>query len=231
MPTLALEDAPEGFTRAAAPAAVVGAAGVLPSGNASSLKNVPITILPGFPTTLASGEAQDLTMGHPVSFPFGIWFADPSTLYVCDEGDGTLVSGAPNVADAATLATAGVQKWKLINGVWKFQYVLQDGLNLGIPYGVANYPASLNPATDGCRNLTGRSNGDGTATIYAVTSTVSTNGDQGADPNKLVKVTDLLKATSLPTHSTNGDGWGHFTTIRSAQAGEVLRGVSFAPRD
>jgi hypothetical protein len=216
----------------------VGGSGVLPTGDPSSLKNVQIKILPGFPTTLASGEAQDLTMNHPVSFPFGIWFADASTLYVCDEGDGTLVSGqvingVTNVADAGTLATAGVQKWKLINGAWKLQYVLQDGLNLGVPYGVANYPASLNPATDGCRNLTGRRNGDGTATIYAVTSTVSTNGDQGADPNKLVKVTDLLKATSLPTHSSKDDedDWGHFTTIRSAQAGEVLRGISFAPRD
>ena len=181
-------------------------------------------------------------MGHPVSFPFGIWFADASSLYVCDEGDGTLVSGqvingVTNVADAATLASAGVQKWRLINGTWKLQYVLQDGLNLGVPYGVANYPASLNPATDGCRNLTGQRNGDGTVTIYAVTSTVSTNGDQGADPNKLVKVTDLLKATSLPTRSgdrdkdgDDGDRWGHFTTIRSAQAGEVLRGISLAPR-
>jgi len=55
----------------------VGTAGILPTpsdapGNPPSLKNVPIKILPGFPTTLASGEAQDLTMGHPVSFPFGI---------------------------------------------------------------------------------------------------------------------------------------------------------------
>jgi len=181
-------------------------------------------------------------MGHPVSFPFGIWFADASSLYVCDEGDGTLVSGqvingVTNVADAATLASAGVQKWRLINGTWKLQYVLQDGLNLGVPYGVANYPASLNPATDGCRNLTEQLNGDGTVTIYAVTSTVSTNGDQGADPNKLVKVTDLLKATSLPTRSgdrdkdgDDGDRWEHLTTIRSAQAGEVLRGISLAPR-
>jgi hypothetical protein len=226
----------------------VGTAGILPTpsgapGTPPSLKNVPITILPGLPTTLASGEAQDLTMNHPVSFPFGIWFADANTLYVCDEGDGTLVSGqvingTPNVADAATLATAGVQKWKLISGMWKLQYVLQDGLNLGVPYGVANYPPSLNPATDGCRNLTGRRNGDGTVTIYAVTSTISTNGDQGADPNKLVKVKDLLKATSLPIRSgdkdkdrDDDDGWGHFTTICSAQAGEVLRGISLAPRD
>ena len=223
----------------------VGTAGVLPTvGNAPgtppNLKNEPITILPGFPTTLASGEGLDLKMGHPVSFPFGVWFADANTLYVCDEGDGTLVpgqmiNGQLNVADAATLATAGVQKWQLNNGTWTLQYVLQDGLNIGIPYAVANYPAALNPATDGCRNLTGRRNGDGTVEIYAVTSTISANGDQGADPNKLVKVTDLLKATNLPTPNNGGEdkdhSLGHFTTIRSANAGEVLRGISFAPTD
>jgi hypothetical protein len=122
----------------------------------------------------------------------------------------------------------------LVNGTWTLEYVLQDGLDLGIPYGVANYPTSLNPATDGCRNLTGRRNRDGTVDIYAITSTVSSNGDQGADPNKLVKVTDLLKATTAPVgdgdHDKDGS-WGHFTTIRSAKAGEVLRGVAFSPKD
>ena len=49
---------------------------------------------------------------------------------------------------------------------------------------------------------------DGTATIYAITSTVI-NGDQGADPNKLVAITDDLAATSLP--SDEG-----LTTLRSA---------------
>jgi hypothetical protein len=101
-----------------------------------------------------------------------------------------------------------------------------------VPYSVSNYPAALSPATDGCRNITGKHNHDGTVTIYAVTSTVSASGDQGADPNKLVKVTDLLKATNLPMDDRDqdrDDRLGHFTTIRSAQSGEVLRGVSFAP--
>jgi hypothetical protein len=217
----------------------VGNPGVLPTGDSSTLKTVPITVLPGFPTSLASGLGLDGQTGHPVSFPFGLWFADSKTLYVCDEGDGTLVTGQTingktNVASAATLATAGVQKWSLMDGTWVMQYVLQDGLDIGIPYGVDNYPASLNPATDGCRNITGRRNGDGTVTIYAVTSTVSANGDQGADPNKLVKVTDRLKSKTLPKKDGDEDGddsWGQFKTIRSAKAGEVLRGVSFAPKD
>lgn len=212
----------------------VGQTGVLPSGTASQLVTVPITILPGFPTSLASGVDQNGNPA-PVSFPFGIWFADANTLYVCDEGDGTLVNPPVNgnVASAASQATAGVQKWHFSNGSWHLLYVLQNGLNIGIPYSVANYPASLNPATDGCRNLTGRVRENGTVEIFAVTSTVSANGDQGADPNKLVKVTDLLRATTLPLPRRDDDDdytpLGQFVTIRSAQAGEVLRGIAFAP--
>ena len=47
-----------------------------------------------------------------MSFPFGIWFANANTLYVCDEGDGASVAartinGQSNVADDATLAVVG----------------------------------------------------------------------------------------------------------------------------
>jgi len=137
-----------------------------------------------------------------------------------------------NVADAPSLATAGLQKWSLVNGTWTMLYVLQEGLNIGVPYSVPNYPAALDPATGGCRNITGRHNGDGTVTIYAITSTISANGDNGADPDKLVKVTDLLSATTLPMGDRDrDDGIGHFVTLRSAKAGEVFRGVAFAPRD
>jgi hypothetical protein len=214
----------------------VGTAGVLPTGSTADLAKLPITILPGFPTTLASGTALDGTTGNTVAFPFGLWFADLKTLYVCDEGDGTWVTPAVNgnVADATSLATAGVQKWLLVDGTWKLQYVLQNGLNIGVPYSVPNYPTALNPATDGCRNITGKHNQDGTVTIYAVTSTVSASGDQGADPNKLVKVTDRLRATTLPVGDQDhdrDDRLGHFETIRAAQSGEVLRGVAFAPSE
>src|ERR1700751_2490559 len=202
----------------------VGNAGVLPT--PADVKRTPFTILPGFPTTLASGVAQDGTAGHPVMFPFGIFFANANTLYVCDEGDGGLVApriinGQINVADDSELATAGLQKWTLQDGTWHLVYTLQDGLNIGVPYGVANYPASLNPATGGCRNLTGRVNGDGPGNLYAITSTISTNGDQGADPNKLVAVTDRLNATSLPPGNSNG--WGHFPKLRAAPAGAGRR--------
>lgn len=198
-----------------------GTPGALPAGSASDLASVPINILAGFPNTAASTGT---------AFPFGIWFADADTLYVCDEGDGTLVSPPVNgnVADAQSLATAGLQKWRLINGTWTMQYVLQDGLNIGVPYGIWGYPSSLNPATGGCRNIAGQHNWDGTVTIFAITSTISANGDTGADPNKLVGVTDRVSDSTLPKA---GGFLGHFFTIDSARAGEVLRGVALAPED
>jgi hypothetical protein len=196
-----------------------GTPGTLPTGTAADLATVPLTIVPGFPNTTASTSTD---------FPFGIWFADANTLYVCDEGDGTLVSPPVNgnVADAQSLATAGLQKWRLISGTWVRQYILQDGLNIGVPYSVDRYPSSLNPATGGCRNIAGRHNDDGTVTLFAITSTISANSDTGADPNKLVKVTDRVSDTTVPS----GEGYlGHFFTVRSAKAGEVLRGVALAP--
>jgi hypothetical protein len=198
----------------------VGTPGVLPTGDATTLASVPITIPNGFSTTLANS-----TTGT-VYYPFGIWFANTNTLYVCDEGDGTLVSPAVNgnVATPYSQANSGIQKWTLVNGTWQLAYVLNNGLNIGVPYSVPGYPT---PATDGCRNLTARLHHDGTVTLYAVTSTVSAAGDQGADPNKLVKVTDVVSATSAPS----GHGLGQFVTIRSACFGEVFRGIDFAPTD
>jgi uncharacterized protein (TIGR03437 family) len=187
----------------------VGNAGTLPT--LATAATAPITVLPGFPTILAK------TAGATSNYPFGIWFANATTLYVADEGDGVL-------ADAATSPTAGLQKWILSGGTWKMAYVLQNGLNLGQPYSIANYPTALNPATDGLRNITGTVNANGTVTIYGVTSTVSANGDQGADPNKLVSITDTLANTTAAGATTET-----FTTLRTAVAGEVLRGISLAP--
>ena len=180
-------------------------------------------ILKGFPTALKS----------KTSFPFGIWFADANTLYVADEGNGdnTYSANLGTYTKAAAQATAGLQKWVFDAGLgqWKRAYTLQAGLGLGVPYTVANYPAGKNPATglpwapatDGLRNITGRVNGDGTVTIWGITSTVSGNGDQGADPNKLVTITDALANTTAAGES--------FTTVKTAGFGEVLRGVSLTP--
>ncbi|HTV04144.1 MAG TPA: hypothetical protein VME86_02165 [Acidobacteriaceae bacterium] len=211
----------------------LGTPGVLPTPfNApDGTVNEPYTILPGFPSTSAS------TNSPGGDYPFGIWFANANTLYVCDEGDliytpNQVINGQVNVADSGTLTTAGLQKWVLTttasgSQTWVREYVIQNGLNLGVPYSVPNYPASIEPATGGCRNIAGVVNRDGTATIYAVTSTISLNGDNGADPNKLVKVTDQISATK-PATSGYLDT---FVTIRSARAREAFRGVALAPED
>ncbi len=179
-------------------------------------------VLKGFPTALKSTTA----------FPFGMWFANPHTLYVADEGSGdnTYSASSGTYTTAAAQTTAGLQKWVLQDGTWQLAYTLTSGLNLGLPYQVAGYPAGDNaatglpwaPATDGLRNIVGRVNPDGTVTIWAVTSTVSGGGDQGADPNKVVTITDHLGAQTPPAAES-------FRTVEAARSGEVLRGVSFTP--
>jgi hypothetical protein len=183
-------------------------------------------ILDGFPTGLAKA-----TSPAPL-FPSGVFFANATTLYVADEGNGTTTFANGSFTAAAAQTTAGLQKWVLntTTKTWSLAYTLQAGLNLGVPYTVAGYPTGNNaatnlpwsPATDGMRNITGRVNGDGTVTIWAITSTVSGGGDQGADPNKLLMITDKIVATTLPANES-------FKTLRTAQSGEVLRGISFTP--
>src|ERR1700733_1804149 len=180
-------------------------------------------ILKGFPTTLAKSATQ---------FPFGMWFANADTLYVADEGNGTDTYANGQYTAAAADSSAGLQKWVFNSstGSWQLAYTLQGGLNLGQPYTVRGYPTGTNaatglpwsPATDGLRNITGRVNANGTVTIWAITSTVSGGGDQGADPNKLVEITDPLSATSPAAGE-------RFRTVRAAGFGQVLRGVAFTP--
>ncbi len=184
-------------------------------------------VLKGFPTILAKNDNVD--------FPFGIFFADNNTLYVADEGNGdnTFSAASGIYTNAAAQTRAGLQKWVFNSntGSWNLAYTLSTGLNLGVPYTVSGYPAGNNsatmlpwsPGTDGLRNITGIVQG-GNVTIWGITSTVSGNGDQGADPNELVVITDSLANTN-PAAAANET----FSTVRSAGFGEVLRGVSFAP--
>jgi hypothetical protein len=196
-------------------------------------------ILKGFPTASAK-TATDAS-----DYPFGLWFANPTTLYVADEGagDNTYDPATNSYTAAAASTSAGLQKWSFnsATGSWQLDYVLQNGLSLGTPYQVApdsqgdQYPTGLNstdsgtglpwaPATDGLRNLTGHVNRDGTVTLWASTSTVSGSGDQGADPNKLVEITDNLGASTASQVS-----YERFRTVMQATYGQVVRGVAFTP--
>ena len=151
-----------------------------------------------FPTRLASTNT---------AFPFGIWFADANTLYVCDEGDGTFVTPAVNgnVADAQSQATAGLQKWRLINGTWVLPIHSAGWIEdrRAVQHPLSIHPRSIRPQAAAATSP-GSTIDDGTVTIFAITSTISANGDTGADPNKLVKVTDRVSDTTLPT---GGDVW------------------------
>ncbi len=191
-------------------------------------------ILKGFPTTLARSTSEN-------NFPFGIWFANPHTIYLADEGTGSNTYSATTntYTDAASDPNAGLEKWvfNTTTQSWQLAYTLQAGLNLGQPYTPSagpdgTWPTGNNtadtpplpwaPATGGLRNITGRVNPNGTATIWAVTATVSGDGDQGADPNKVVEITDPVDASAAAPDES-------FTTIDSATTGEVLRGVSLTP--
>jgi len=183
-------------------------------------------ILAGFPS-IPNKSATTTT------FPFGLWFADANTLYVADEGDG-YTGGTDLYTHAAAQTTAGLQKWVFDSSTntWNLAYTLQNGLKLGTAYNIPGFPTGTNtatglpwaPAADGLRNITGRVDGFGLVTIWAITSTISGDGDTGADPNQLVAITDLLKNTSPKIAS-----FETFVPLRTAGFAEVLRGVAWTP--
>jgi hypothetical protein len=188
-------------------------------------------ILAGFPTALVrSIKNPETGAASNTTALAGLWFADPATVYVADAGNGTDTFSNGSYTAAAAQTLAGIQKWSLVNGTWTYDYTLNAGLGLGVPYTVAGLPTGTNsitgrpwtPAVDGVRNLTGKVNADGTVTLYAVTSSIGGVSDYGADPNKLVTITDTQAATTLPAGE-------QFTTLRTAPAGDVFRGLAFAP--
>lgn len=191
--------------------------GSLPSvANAASQT---ITVVPGFPTDSAKATGGNFT-------PFAVFFANPTTMYVTDEGTG-------NSTDTST--HAGLEKWSLVNGTWQLDYVLTNGLigtvdsNVGAdagttylaPDGGADGPWP-SVTTVGLRNLTGVVNQTtNTVTLWATTSTSSTSGDNGADPNKVVTITDQIAATTLSAVASES-----FSVVVGPTYGTVYRGVA-----
>jgi hypothetical protein len=171
-----------------------------------------IQVVNGFPVDSARTNGGDYT-------PFAIFFPNGNTMYVTDEGTGDAND---------TSLHAGLEKWSLVNGTWQLDYVLTNGL-IGQSYGPLSdsngqdpWPAVTNV---GLRNLAGRLNGDGTVTLWAVTSTTDTNAastDVGADPNEVVEITDVVAATSA-TQVANES----FSVFAPPVYGNVYRGVAF----
>ena len=167
-------------------------------------------------TKLFGAPATDPVTGAVSPYtPFGFWFANPTTVYVADEGYGNTDANGNLIPDRL----GGLQKWILADGAWQLAYILTDGLNLFNPQTVAGY--SVPTYTTGLRNLTGKSNYDGTVTIYAITAQYSSISGGEPDPTALVAVKDVLSATSLPGEQ--------FVTLRTSKAGEVFRGIAFQP--
>jgi hypothetical protein len=165
-----------------------------------------ISIVPGFPTDPAKVTGGNFT-------PFAVFFANPTTMYVTDEGTGNALDQASH---------AGLEKWSLVDGVWQLDYVLTKGL-------IGTVDSNLNGAdgpwpavtTIGLRNMTGIVQGN-MVTLYATTSTASASGDNGADPNKVVAITDNLGATTL-TGSVASES---FSVVKGPTYGTVYRGVA-----
>jgi len=179
---------------------VTNPGGQLPTGATAS--QAAISVAPGFTTDSAKSTGGNFT-------PFGLFFANATTMYVADEGTG-------NATDTGT--NAGLEKWTLVNGTWKLDYTLRTNL-IGQTYNVAGW--NYTETTVGLRNLTGRVNADGSVTLWATTATTSGSGDNGADPNQIVMITDSLGATALPTNE-------QFSTYDGPQAGLRYGGVAFA---
>ncbi len=179
-------------------------AGLPTSANAATASINPI---PGWPLN-STGANEGATDGSIVYHPFGMWFANDTTLYVGDEG----------LAGTANAGVGGLQKWTYNGSVWALQYTIPAS---GIPGYSVNGVGPLQ--AEGLRNIIGVNNGDGTVTVYGITSTAGvTLNDEGADPNQLVAVTDnVASATPLPGES--------LTVLETAAYGDVLRGVNFVP--
>ena len=166
-----------------------------------------ITVVPGFPTDSAKSTGGNFT-------PFAVFFANATTMYVSDEGSG-------NATDVAS--HAGLEKWTLVAGTWQLDYVLTQGLIGAVDSGLTGPDGTWpNITTVGLRNLTGVVNGD-QVTLWATTSTASASGDNGADPNKVVTLTDQLSATT----ATAAVAAESFSTVMGPTYGVAYRGVAF----
>jgi hypothetical protein len=214
--------------------------GVLPVCSMAEPDNNTATITPLFSAqATVPGGASYQTSPY---LPFGFWFANPTTLYVADEGNPPTYVGGTNPfidADAGTFTLpqlangsyaadpyAGLEKWVYSGGSWTLAYTIQAGLNMYQPQSVSGYlDTASQPITSytyGIRNMAGVNNNDGTVTIYAITSQFSSVSGGESDPDSLVGITDSLAATTLPANE-------QFVTLQTSSPGEVFRGVAYVP--
>ena len=145
--------------------------------------------------------------------PEGFFFANSTTLYVADSGDGKQTSATSSIGDG------GLQKWteNLNTGVWTLDYTLSIGLNLVL--NTANCGGTGTGAcTTGLEALTGELIDGGTEVeLFATNYTL---GDLNS--TFLYSITDVLSDTINP-------GNEDFNLLATAPADSNFKGVAFAP--
>lgn len=93
--------------------------------------------------------------------------------------------------DRATLSNGGIQKWTQSAGTWSLKYTLNV------------------TATSGIRGLTGYDDGAGNFVLFGTTTE--------SNANKIVSISDLISATTLPGNA--------FATVATAPTNTAFRGV------
>jgi hypothetical protein len=227
----------------------VGATGALANGGHIAA-NAPITVVAGFNvapektveataatvvaanaavTAFNTANAAGIANGTVIAetyqtvaaseHPFGIWVANSTTMFVADEGDGVRTDAVDSLNKNTT--NAGLQEWSLIGGTWKLDQIFQLGL-VGTHDTAAEALLGWSVQEDGLRNISGKTNADGSFTIYGTTSTVSneTTHDLGADPNRTVSIDVFASSTAANTA---------FNVLSTADVGSRFGGVALAP--
>ncbi len=194
----------------------VGTLGAPPSTTLYNANNGP-TQLAGtgtstgkYTTTALTGNAFNAGLQINLS-PEGYFFANSTTLYIADSGDGKQTSATSPAGDG------GLQKWSFSSGTWNLDYTLYQGLNL-----VKNpvFDNTVTSGTTGLQALTGHVDSNGNVELFATNYTVN-----GTDQTYLYGITDTLAATTLAADLNSHT----FTTLATAPTDTTFKGVSFAP--
>jgi hypothetical protein len=185
------------------PTTTVGAPVMLNGfGNAGGTGKVSIT-------SGANGTGNGLNTGLQINVsPVSYFFANPSTLYVTDSGNGKQNSATSTVGDG------GLQKW--INtsadgsGAWNLAYTLHQGL-----------PLVLNTSSTGATGLYGLAATitNGMVQLYATSYSIN-----DLDPTFLYGIGDTLSYKTANQAASET-----FTQLAAAPSDSNFKGVSFAP--
>ena len=181
-----------------------------------------INILNGFNTASEKVVEGNVATPKGVDHPFGMWFANSSTLFVADEGDGVRLNADGTFPTTGKTRTfAGLQEWNLntTTNTWSRSQIFQTGL---LDQTATDQGLGWLVQQDGLRNITGRVNDDGSYTIFGTTATISNEQthDLGADANEIVSITIGANSTAANTA---------FSVVQTAALGQRFGGVALAP--